>query len=67
MATPERLTHCGYARALLADAMARAAADGVRFGPLGATPGGKPLCDATGWTTMADWQIFTTSESAQFH
>jgi len=67
MATPERFTRRGYARALLADAMARAAADGVRVGLLGATPAGKPLYDATGWTTLEDWQIFTNSESAQFH
>ena len=47
--------------------MARAAADGVSVGLLGATPAGKPLYDATDWTTMQDWQIYTTSESAQFH
>jgi hypothetical protein len=47
--------------------MASAAADGVRVGLLGATPAGKPLYDATGWTTLEDWQIFTNRESAQFH
>ena len=67
MATPERFSRRGYARALLADAMARASAGGLRVGLLGATPAGKPLYDATGWTTLEDWQIYTNSESAQFH
>jgi GNAT superfamily N-acetyltransferase len=66
MATPERFTRRGYARVLLADAMARAAAAGVSVGLLGATPAGKPLYDATGWTTIEDWQIYTNTESAQF-
>lgn len=67
MATPERFGRRGHARALLADTMARAASDGAEVGLLVATPAGKPLYDATGWTTMEDWQIYTNGDSAQFH
>ena len=67
MATPERFARRGYGRALLADAMARAASAGVQVGLLGATPAGRPLYDATGWKTLEDWQIYTNGDSAQFH
>ena len=67
MATPARYTRRGYARALLADAMARASADGVSVALLGATPAGKPLYDASGWSTLEEWEIYTNSDSAQFH
>jgi GNAT superfamily N-acetyltransferase len=67
MATPERFARRGYARALLASTMARAASEGVRVGLLGATPAGKPLYDATGWSTLEDWEIFMNGDSAQFH
>jgi len=67
MATPERFGRRGYARALLADTMARAASDGAEVGLLGATPAGKPLYDATGWTTLEDWEIYTNGDSAQYH
>jgi hypothetical protein len=40
---------------------------GVRVGLLGATPAGKRLHDATGWSTIEDWQICTNSGSAQVH
>ncbi len=67
MSTPERFARRGFARALLADTMARAASDGVGVGLLGASPAGKPLYDATGWTTLEDWQTYTNGDSAQFH
>jgi hypothetical protein len=67
MATPERFGRRGFGRALLGDTMARAASDGTAVGLLGATPAGKPLYDATGWTTLEDWQIYTNGDSAQFH
>jgi GNAT superfamily N-acetyltransferase len=67
MATPERFARRGFARALLASTMARAASDGVQIGLLGATPAGKPLYDATGWSTVEDWEIFINGDSAQFH
>jgi len=66
MSTPERFGRHGFGRALLADTMARAASDGVKVGLLGATPAGKPLYDATGWTTLETWEIYTNGESAQF-
>jgi len=67
MATPERFARRGFARALLASTMARATSDGAQVGLLGATPAGKPLYDATGWSTLEDWEIFATGDSAQFH
>jgi GNAT superfamily N-acetyltransferase len=67
MATPQRFTRHGYARALLADLMARADADGVKVGLLGATPAGKPLYDATGWTTLEAWDLYTNGETTNFH
>ena len=67
MATPQRFTRRGFARALLADLMARAEADGVRVGLLGATPAGKPLYDATGWTTVEAWDLYTNGQTANFH
>jgi hypothetical protein len=67
MATPERFGRRGFGRAVLADTMARAAVEGVEVGLLSATPSGKPLYDATGWTTLEDWQIYTNGDSAQFH
>jgi GNAT superfamily N-acetyltransferase len=66
MATPPRFARRGFGRALLADAMARAASDGVAIGLLGATPAGKPLYDATGWSTLEEWEIYTNGDSAQF-
>lgn len=66
MSTPERFGRRGYGRALLADALARAAADGATVGLLGATPAGKPLYEATGWVTLEQWKMFASVESAQF-
>ncbi len=57
-ATPERVARPGI-RKLLADATVRAAAERASVGLLTATPAGKPLQDATGWTSLADWQIHT--------
>jgi GNAT superfamily N-acetyltransferase len=65
MATPERFSRRGYGRAILADALLRARSDGASLGLLGATPAGKALYDATGWTTLEDWQIYTNAASAQ--
>jgi hypothetical protein len=67
MATPHRFTRRGYARALLADVMARADADDIRVGLLGATPAGKPLYDATEWTTLEEWNLYTNGATANFH
>jgi GNAT superfamily N-acetyltransferase len=66
MATPERFARRGHGRALLADVLSRARADGAGIGLLGATPAGKPLYDATGWSTLEDWRIYTNAASAQF-
>lgn len=66
MATPERFARRGYARALLADVMARASEDGAAVGLLGATPAGKPLYDATGWTTIEHWEMYT-NDSGHTH
>jgi GNAT superfamily N-acetyltransferase len=67
MVTPQQYGRQGFGRALLADAMARASSDGIQMGLLLATPAGKPLYDATGWTTLEEWQIYANSTSAQFH
>ena len=67
MVTPEKYGRRGFGRAVLGDAMARAEGDGVRVGLLTATPAGKPLYDAAGWTTLEEWQIYANSASAQFH
>lgn len=66
MGTPRRFARRGYGRALLADALLRARVEGAAIGLLGATPAGKPLYEATGWTTAEQWQLFLSSESAQF-
>jgi len=51
---------------LLADVLARARLEGASIGLLGATPAGRPLYDATGWTTLEEWQLFLSSDSTQF-
>ena len=66
MATPEAFARRGFARALLADAMARAHGAGAEVGLLMATAAGKLLYDATGWTTLEEWQVYANSGSAQF-
>jgi len=66
MATPERFGRRGHGRALLAHVLDVAVHDGAMFGLLGATPAGKPLYDATGWTTLEDWQLYVNAESVQF-
>ena len=63
MATPQRFTRRGFARALLADLMARAGDDGARAGLLGATPAGKPVYDATGWTSVEAWDLYTNGQT----
>jgi GNAT superfamily N-acetyltransferase len=67
MATPERFGRRGFGRALLADTMARAASEGAEVGLLGASPAGKPLYEATGWSTLENWETYTNGASAQFH
>ncbi|MGA2527836.1 MAG: hypothetical protein ABSG36_01590 [Acidimicrobiales bacterium] len=59
MATPERFARRGYGRALLFDVLGRAKASGAHIALLGATPAGKPLYDATGWTTLEVWRVST--------
>jgi GNAT superfamily N-acetyltransferase len=66
MSTPERFARRGYGRAILADSLLRAKSDGAKIGLLGATPVGKPLYDATGWTTLEHWRLFASAESVQF-
>jgi hypothetical protein len=66
MSTPERFARRGYGRAILADTLLRAKSGGARVGLLGATPSGKPLYDATGWTTLEQWPMFASAESVQF-
>ncbi len=65
MSTPERFTRRGFGRAILADALHRARADGAKIGLLGATPAGKPLYDSTGWDTLEHWRMFASAKSAQ--
>lgn len=48
-------------------AMARAAWARVAVGLLGPTPARMPLYDATGWSTLEDWEIYANDHSAQFH
>jgi GNAT superfamily N-acetyltransferase len=66
MGTPERFARRGYGRALLVDVLRRAKLERARIGLLGATPAGKPLYDATGWTTLEEWKLLLSPESAQF-
>jgi len=66
MSTPERLSRRGFGRAVLAHALLEARSEGATVGLLGATPAGKPLYDRTGWTTLENWQMFASVESAQF-
>lgn len=66
MSTPERFARRGFGRAILADTLHRARADGATIGLLGATPAGKPLYDATGWNTLEHWRTFASAKSAQF-
>ncbi len=61
MSTPERFARRGYARSLLAHVLSEARGRGAAVGLLGATPAGKPLYDATGWTTLESWQVFTNA------
>ncbi|MGA3353070.1 MAG: GNAT family N-acetyltransferase [Acidimicrobiales bacterium] len=65
MATPARYARRGFGRALLADVLSRAKASGAAIGLLGATPAGKTLYDATGWTTLEQWRISTNADPAQ--
>jgi GNAT superfamily N-acetyltransferase len=58
MATPGRFTRRGYGRALLADLLAQAAAEHIPTGLLGATAAGRPLYEATGWSTLEEWDIY---------
>jgi GNAT superfamily N-acetyltransferase len=66
MATPERFGRSGFGRALLGDVLARARDDGAAIGLLGATPAGTPLYEATGWSTIEEWELFLNADSAQF-
>ena len=66
MGTPARFARRGYGRALLTDVLLREKLEGASIGLLGATPAGKALYDATGWTTLEQWQLFLRAESAQF-
>jgi GNAT superfamily N-acetyltransferase len=60
MATPARFERRGYGRAVLGHALADAAADGLGVALLGATTAGRPLYDATGWTTLEEWDLYAT-------
>lgn len=66
MSTPERFSRRGFGRAVLAHALMEARSEGANVGLLGATPAGKPLYDRTGWTTLENWRMFASVESAQF-
>jgi GNAT superfamily N-acetyltransferase len=66
MATPERFGRRGFGRALLGEVLGRARDDGAAIGLLGATPAGKPLYEATGWSTIEEWELYLNAESAQF-
>jgi GNAT superfamily N-acetyltransferase len=66
MSTPERFARRGFGRALLAHALMQAKEEGAVIGLLGATPAGRPLYDATGWTVLEQWRMFTNAPSAQF-
>lgn len=67
VATPPQFQRRGYARALSSAVLAWATADGARIGLLGATEGGLPLYEATGWHTIENWHVFVNADSAQFH
>jgi hypothetical protein len=58
MGTPARFARRGYGRSLLTDVLLRAQFEGASIGLLGATQAGKPLYDATGWTTLEQWQLY---------
>src|SRR4051794_39075827 len=66
MGTPARFTRRGHARALLAHVLDVAVRHGATFGLLAATPAGKPLYDATGWSTLEEWRLHLNAASAQF-
>jgi Acetyltransferase (GNAT) domain len=66
MGTPARFGRQGYGRSLLADVLLRAKGEGASIGLLGATAAGKPLYEATGWSTLEEWQLFLNAESVQF-
>ena len=66
MGTPERFGRRGYARALLAHVLEVAVGQGATLGLLGATPAGKPLYDATGWSTLEEWRLHVNAASVQF-
>jgi len=61
MATPAVYERRGYGRSVLGHALADAAADGLAVALLGATPAGKPLYDATGWTTLEEWDLYAAT------
>ena len=61
MATASSAARRGYGRALLGEALARAADDGARVGLLAASDAGKPLYDATGWQKLEDWDAYTNA------
>jgi GNAT superfamily N-acetyltransferase len=66
MGTPARFARRGHGRALLGDVLRRAKNGGASIGLLGATPAGRPLYEATGWTILEEWELFVNAESAQF-
>lgn len=66
MSTPPQFAGRGYGRAILAHGFGEAHADGATVGLLGATPVGKPLYDATGWSTLEEWRLFVNATSVQF-
>lgn len=51
----------GVGRAILAEAEARAAAEGFRIGTLVATLAGEPLYRATGWREVRRWEAQTST------
>ena len=63
---PRAIRPSWHGRALLADVLRRGKLEGASIGLLGATPAGKPLYDATGWTTLEGWRLFLSSERRQW-
>jgi GNAT superfamily N-acetyltransferase len=59
MATPPRYRKRGYGRALLSHALHHAyVSRSAVLGLLAASPAGKPLYEATGWSVVEEWQMY---------
>jgi GNAT superfamily N-acetyltransferase len=65
MATPSRYSRRGYGRAVLSHALYEAYSQGdVATGLLAASPAGRPLYQATGWSELEQWDAFVTAGTA---